>query len=129
MTSVEIKQEWFSEIKQYKLYVEQYSDIELSPGESDQKMLDQIVSTWKETLRTTHFCAYNDIKCFYERYHQYEKVRNAKCRICTVCGSRTRTYKKKLQDCVQFLSLLEVEQEEVSDYEALVHHVNDGIGR
>ena len=129
MTSVELKKEWFSEIKEYKQYIQQYTNIKLSPGQSDHQMLNNIISTWKETLRTTRFCGYNDIKSFYERYREYDKVRNAKCRICSVCGSRTRTYKKKLQDCVQFLSLLEVEQEEVRDYEALVQHQNDRIGR
>ena len=60
---------------------------------------------------------------------QYEKVKNAKCKICTVCGSRTRTYKKKLKDCIQYLPLLEVQEEKVRDYEALVQHVDDRIGR
>ena len=67
-------------------------------------------------MRFVVFCGYNDINSFYERYREYDKVRNAKCKICTVCGARNRTYKKKLKDCVQYLPLLEVEEEEVRDY-------------
>ena len=120
MTGVAANKQWMSEINQYKLYVQQYSDIVESPEESDQEMLDDILSTWKETLRTTHFCGYNDINSFYKRYRQYEKLTNAKCKICNVCGSRIRTHKKKLQDCIQYLYLLEVEEKEVRDYEAIV---------
>ena len=54
MTSVAPNQQWMCEINKYKLYVDQYSNIVESPGENNKEMLDDIVSTWKETLRTTH---------------------------------------------------------------------------
>ena len=129
MTSVTPNKEWLSEISKYKQYVQQFSDILESPEENDQQRLDQIVSAWKETVRTTHFCGFNDINRFYERYSEYNKVRKAKCKICTVCGSRKRRYKKNLKDCLQYLPLLEVHEDEVRDYEALMHNIKDRIGR
>ena len=91
--------------------------------------MDEVVLNWKETLRTTQFCGYNDITKFYERYHQFEEIRDAKCRSCTVCGSRTRTYGKRFRDCAKFIDLLEVTEDEIEDYKDLMEDESDEIGR
>ena len=123
------RNEWLAELKKYKLYVEQYSETRLNSSENKEEKLAEIVSNWKETLRSIRFCWYNDITKFYDRYRQFEEIRDAKCQTCTVCGERTRSYGKKFKDCAKFLDLLEVTQDEVEDYKDLMEHENDEIGR
>lgn len=117
------------ELEQYKLYVKQYSEIRSQSVEKKKDKLAEVLLNWKETLRTTRFCGYNDITKFYDRYRQFEEIRDAKCRSCTVCGTRTRTYGKEFQDSVEFIDLLEVTQDAVVDYEDLMNHLNDLIGQ
>ena len=56
-------------------------------------------------------------------------MRNIRCKICTVCGSRRRTPERKLKDAKQFLHLLELTKSEVEWFKALVHFIGDGIGK
>ena len=129
MSTLQPRQDWLVELEQYKLYVKQYSEIRSQSVEKKKDKLAEVLLNWKETLRTTRFCGYNDITKFYDRYRQFEKIRDAKCRSCNVCGSRTRICGTVFQDCVKFLDLLEVTQDEVKDYEDLVEHENDDIGK
>ena len=87
-----------------------------------------MVSEWKETLRLTTFCGFNDVKRFYKMFHEYQRLKNIGCKICTVCGSRRRTPVRKLKDAKHFLHLLQLTESEVERFEALVHFVGDRIG-
>ena len=89
-----VKKEWVTEIEKYRSYVNEYARVRLmSEGRKEEK-LTELISKWRETLRTSKFCGYNDITKFYERYNEFEYLKKIKCRICTVCGSRTRSAKK-----------------------------------
>ena len=127
-SEVEPNKKLILEINQYKNYLNQYTKIR-QIGKDTEQNLNILVSKWKETLRCSKFCGYNDINKFYERYDEFRGIRDAKCRVCTICGGRTRRDGVKFQDCIEFLYLLQVTDAEVEDYEALVKDETDEIGR
>ena len=69
-------------------------------------IFDKIISKWKETLRVTTCCGFNDVKRFYKLYEEYQKFKYIGCKICTVCGCRRGNPGGKLKDAVHFLIFL-----------------------
>ena len=125
----EVRQEWLSELLKYEEYVGKVSSIRASNTPNKAESFAQVIDEWKETLRLTSFCGFNDVKRFYKMFHEYERLKNIGCKICTVCGSRRRTPVRKLKDAKQFLHLLQLTKSEVERFEALVHFVGDRIGK
>ena len=105
------------------------SKIRASKTQNKAESFAQVIDDWKETLRLTSFCGFNDVKRFYKMFHEYQRLKNICCKICTVCGSRRRTPVRKLKDAKQFLHLLQLTESEVERFEALVHFVGDRIGK
>ena len=95
--------------------MEKVSKIRASTTQNKAESFAQVVSEWKETLRLTTFCGFNDVKRFSKMFHEYQRLKNIGCKICTVCGSRRRTPTRKLKDAKKFLHLLELKQDEVKE--------------
>ena len=98
----EVRKEWLSELLKYEQYLEKVSKIRASNIQNKAESFAQVVSEWKETLRLTSFCGFNDVKRFYKMFHEYQRLKNIGCKICTVCGSRRRTPERKLKNTKQF---------------------------
>ena len=128
-TASEVRKEWLMELQKYEGYVERYSTIRTSNLQNKKESFDQLISKWKETLRVTTFCGFNDVNRFYTMYEEYQKLKNIGCKICTVCGCRRRTPGGKLKDAVNFLHLLQLTETEVKRFEGLVHSDDDRIGK
>ena len=109
--------------------MEKVSKIRASTTQNKAESLVKVVSEWKETLRLTTFCGFNDVKRFYKMFHEYQRLKNIGCKICTVCGSRRRTPVRKLKDAKHFIHLLQLTESEVERFEALVHFIGDRIGK
>ena len=125
----EVRKEWLSELLKYEEYVEKVSKIRASTTQNKAESFAQVLSEWKETLRLTTFCGFNDVKRFYKMFHEYQRLKNIGCKICTVCGCRRRTPTRKLKDAKKFLHLLELTESEVERFKALVHFIGDRIGK
>ena len=128
-TATKVRKEWLMELHKYEGYVERYSSMRGSNEQNKRESLDEIISKWKETLRVTTFCGFNDIERFYRMYDEYQKLKNMGCKICTVCGCRRRTPSGKLKDAVNFVHLLQLSESEVEKFEGLVHSDDDRIGK
>ena len=98
-------------------------------SQSYAESFNNVLSKWKETLRVTTFCGFNDVKRFYKLYEEYQKLKNTGCKICTVCGCRRRKPGGKLKDAVHFVHLLQLYKSEVKRFEGLVHSDDDRIGK
>ena len=89
-TSLKVRKEWITELLLYERYVEEFSSIRASNLPNKVELLHNLLSKWKETLRVTTFCGFNDVKRFYKLYEEYQKFKYIGCKICTVCGCRRR---------------------------------------
>ena len=125
----EVRKEWLNELLKYEEYMERVSKIRASTTQNKAESFAQVVSEWKETLRLTTFCGFNDVKRFYKMFQEYQRLKNIGCKICTVCGCRRRTPARKLKDAKQFLHLLELTESEVERFKALVRFIGDRIGK
>ena len=125
----QVRKQWHSEILKYEQYVEKVTEIRASSTQNKAESIAQVICEWKETLRLTSFCGFNDVKRFYKMFQEYQRLQNIGCKICTVCGSRRRTPVRKLKDAKEFLHLLQLTESEVERFEALVHFVGDRIGK
>ena len=113
LSASEVRKEWLSELLKYEEYVGKVSSIRASNTQNKAESFAQVINAWKEKLRLTSFCGFNDVKRFYKLYEEYQNFKYIGCKICTVCGCRRRTPAGKLKDAVHFLHLLELNEEEV----------------
>ena len=67
-TASEVRKEWLTELQKYESYVERYSTIRASNSQNRAQSFDQLITEWKETLRVTTFCGFNDIKRYYRMH-------------------------------------------------------------
>ena len=77
----EVRKEWLIELLQYEEYVEKVSKIRASTNQNKAESLAQVVSEWKETLRLTTFCGFNNVKLFYKMFQEYQRLKNIGCKI------------------------------------------------
>ena len=84
----EFREEWLSELLKYESYVERISKIRASNAQNKEESFAQMLCEWKETLRLTSFCGFNDVKRFYKMYKEYLrlKILDVKSVQCVVLG-------------------------------------------
>ena len=72
---MKVRKEWLIELQKYEGYVERYSSIRGSNVQNKAESLEEVISNWKETLRVTTFCGFNDVNRFYRMYEEYQKLK------------------------------------------------------
>ena len=55
----------------YEGFVKEFSSIRVSKSQNKAEAYGKVLSKWKETLRVTTFCGFNDVKRFYKLYEEY----------------------------------------------------------
>ena len=74
-TPLKVRKEWINELLQYESYVEEFSTIRASKSQNKAESFGRVIAKWKETLRVTTFCGFNDVKRFYKLYEEYQKFK------------------------------------------------------
>ena len=69
-TALKVMKEWISELLEYEGYVKEFSSIQASKSQNMTESFGTVLSKWKETLRVTTFCGFNDVKRFYKLYEE-----------------------------------------------------------
>ena len=77
----EVRKEWLSELLKYEEYVGKVTKIRASNNQNKAESFAEVINEWKETLRLTSFCGFNDVKRFYKMFHEYQRLKNIGCKI------------------------------------------------
>ena len=59
-TELKVRKEWITELLLYEGCVKEISSIRASKTQNKAEAFDKVISKWKETLRVTTFCGFND---------------------------------------------------------------------
>ena len=62
--ALKVRKEWLSELQEYENYVKEISSNRVSNTQNKAESFDKVITKWKETLRVTTFCGFNDVKRF-----------------------------------------------------------------
>ena len=73
-TELKVRKEWITELLVYEGFVKEFSSIRVSKSQNKVEAFGKVLSKWKETLRVTTFCGFNDVKRFYKLYEEFHTI-------------------------------------------------------
>ena len=63
-TELKVRKEWITELLVYEALVKESTSIRVSKSQNKAEAFGKVLPKWKETLRVTTFCGFNNVKDF-----------------------------------------------------------------